>query len=465
MTSTYTCDGVGASPDLSWSNIPTGTKEFALLMSTVPASGPTKYNWVLYGIPATVTSLTKDTFGLGTLGVGDDGAYVGYQSPCSQGAGARTYTFTLYALSATPIVSTSPTTGSALLNAISNITLNSASLNMTYNAPGSSGNGQSVSCSMIRDSTKASKSGTASVACDGTYAYVSSNGLTSDGMMAGITATNLQVPIPQNFYGGNGWKIPLNPVLAANTTSAVDGPVGVAINGVPIFNPCKQGGCQNGDTKALGELDICNGHAGRADDYHYHAAPVCLMALQPSNYWDTHPLGWALDGYAIFGFNDAAGTVAVRDGLCGGNTLSNTNAPAGYSYHVTNTSPYVLSCLRGVPSPDFSGQASKYSPIRVPPVNPLPADTNMSLGVNSQGFFVLSFSTNTTFNTTPNNSSSYSTVNLPGSYQVLYRQINGAALGVVLALAENKGKTACWEFQFLNSSTNSASQPSMNFCK
>jgi len=34
-----------------------------------------------------------------------------------------------------------------------------------------------------------------------------------------------------------------------------------------------------------------------------------------------------------------------------------------------------------------------------------------------------------------------------------------------LALAENKGKTACWEFQFLNSSTNSASQPSMNFCK
>jgi hypothetical protein len=31
----------------------------------------------------------------------------------------------------------------------------------------------------------------------------------------------------------------------------VDGPIGVAINGVPIFNPCKQGGCQNGDTKVL----------------------------------------------------------------------------------------------------------------------------------------------------------------------------------------------------------------------
>ena len=83
----------------------------------------------------------------------------------------------------------------------------------------------------------------------------------------------------------------------------MDGPIGVAVNGVPIFNPCKQGGCNNtpggNDTKVLGELDLCNGHAGRADDYHYHAAPVCMMSDQPTAYWDSHPLGWALDGYEI----------------------------------------------------------------------------------------------------------------------------------------------------------------------
>jgi hypothetical protein len=183
-------------------------------------------------------------------------------------------------------------------------------------------------------------------------------------MMDGITATNLQVPIQQNFLGANGWKIPLTPAIATTPTQVLDGPVGVAINGVPIFNPCKQGGCappSGGDTKLLGELDSCNGHAGRADDYHYHAAPTCLMAGQAANYWDTHPLGWALDGFAIFGYNDPNGLVASRDGICGGNTTPNSNAPAGYAYHVTNASPYVLSCLRGTPSPDLAGQGAKRS--------------------------------------------------------------------------------------------------------
>ena len=188
-------------------------------------------------------------------------------------------------------------------------------------------------------------------------------------MMDGITATNQQVPIPQNFTGANAWRIPLVPKVAVTKTSAVDGPIGIAVNGVPIFNPCKQGGCSGrggGDTKALGELDLCNGHAGRADDYHYHAAPVCMMADQGPAYWDTHPLGWALDGYGIFGYRNPDGTPATRDGVCGGNALAHLNAPAGYAYHVTDVSPYVLSCFHGEPSPDLAGQGAKYSPIRPP---------------------------------------------------------------------------------------------------
>ena len=178
----------------------------------------------------------------------------------------------------------------------------------------------------------------------------------------------------------------------------MDGPIGVAINGVPIFNPCKQGGCQNGDTKVLGELDVCNGHAGRADDhhyhyhYHYHAAPLCLMAGKPANYWDTHPVGWALDGFAIFGYNDANGTTAVRDGLWGGNPGTVPNAPAGYSHHVTDAAPYVLSCFRGTPSPDLVGQ------------------------------------------------------------------------GALLALPQNSGKLACWNFQF-TSGAGAATQPAVAYCR
>jgi hypothetical protein len=244
--------------------------------------------------------------------------------------------------------------------------------------------------------------------------------------------------------------------------SAVDGPIGVAVNGVPIFNPCKQGGCQNGDTKVLGELDICNGHAGRADDYHYHAAPVCLMSGKPSAYWDTHPLGWALDGFAIFGYRDANGSTAVRDSICGGNTTSVPNAPAGYAYHVTDASPYVLSCFRGTPSPDLAGQGAKYTPLRKPPVTPF-AVSGMTLSTDAaDGWQVLQFDSARSFVTTGNGSDSFA--NAAGSYRVRYQRVSGTALLALLAQTVNRGKSACWAFQF-TSGSGSSTQPAQTYCR
>ena len=171
-----------------------------------------------------------------------------------------------------------------------------------------------------------------------------------------------------------------------------------------------------------------------------------------------------MDGFAIFGYNDPNGVVASRDGVCGGNTTPNSNAPAGYAYHVTNTSPYVLSCLRGTPSPDLAGQGAKYNPIRKPPVDPLPAVSAMTLATDANGYSVLQFTTSAAFNTTPDNSNNYSTVNPAGRYKILYRQMSGSALLTELAKSTNSGSTACWEFVF-QSGAGSASQPSMNFCK
>jgi len=463
MPADYTCDGTGSSLQLSWSNPPAGTQEFALLMSTLPGDGTTKWNWVLYGIPGATRSLPKDNFGTGTPGVGSDGPFVGYQPPCSQGPGAKTYTFTLYALSAAPVLSgvATPVTGTALNTAISGITLGSAMLNLTYTRAASP-TGSSTGCGYIRSSLGGSTTGSASVSCDATYAYVSSNSLATHAMMNGITATNLQVPVAQNFLGANGWKIPLNPAIAPTTVSAVDGPIGVAVNGVLIFNPCKQGGCQNGDTKALGELDLCNGHAGRADDYHYHAAPVCMMAGRPASYWDTHPVGWALDGFAIFGYNDADATVASRDGVCGGNSSNVFNAPSGYSYHVTNAAPYVLSCFRGTPSPDLLNQGSKFSPFRQPPVTPF-AVSNMTLGTDpADGYRVLQFTSAVNFTTTETGSDSYP--NTAGTYQIRYSQVTGAALLALLSTPANSGKSACWNFQFKDGNGNTT-QPTLSYCR
>lgn len=461
LPAAYTCDGTGSTLALAWSGVPSGTKEFALLMTTLPGDGTTKWNWVLYGIPGTATSLAKDSHGVGTLGVGSDGPALAYDPPCSQGPGSKNYTYTLYALSGSPVLPATPSqvTGQVLANAIASLTLDSASLSVSYSRATYS---TATQCGYVRSSVAASNVGIATVSCDSTYAYIASTGLATHAMMNGITATNLQVPTAQDFFGTNAWRIPLTPAIAATTTSVVDGPVGVAINGVPIFNPCKQGGCQNGDTKVLGELDNCNGHAGRADDYHYHAAPICLMAGQVSSYWDTHPIGWALDGFAIFGFNNADGTAAIRDGICGGNTLSVPNAPAGYSYHVTSASPYVLTCLRGTPSPDLANQASKYSPMRQPPVTPFPV-SNMTLTTDAtDGYQVLQFTSAQTFTTTETGTDSYA--NAAGTYRIRYKAVTGSALTALLAQSQNSGKTTCWNFQFINGS-GTTTQPSVNYCR
>jgi uncharacterized protein (TIGR03437 family) len=463
MAADYTCDGTGSTLPLAWSGAPSGTKEFALLMTTLPGDGTTKWNWVLYHIPATVNSLAKDSFLVGTLGVGSDGGGTVYDPPCSQGPGLKLYTYTVYALSAAPTfpVPAAQVTGQTVTDAIASLTLSSASLTLGFSR--TTNTGSSTACGYIGASLRASKSGAATVACDGTYGYISSLGITTQPTMNGITSTNLQVPTPQNFQGAYGWKIPLNPAIAPSPTSVVDGPLGVAINGVPIFNPCTQGGCvTGGDTKVLGQLDNCNGHAGRADDYHYHAAPVCMMADQPAAYWDTHPLGWALDGFAIFGYHDADGTTAARDAICGGNTKANTNAPAGYSYHVTDASPYVTSCLIGTPSPDLAGQGAKYHPFRQPPVTPF-NNTAMTLTTDpTDGYQVLQFTSAIPFTTTETGTDSYT--NKPGTYKIRYAEVTGTALAALLALKQNAGSTACWNFQFVDSSGNTT-QPSVSYCK
>ena len=450
----YTCDGTSSSPALAWANAPVGTKEFALLMTTAPGPGTLKYNWVLSSIPAGITSLSRNTSGVGTAGVGSDGPAASYQAPCSQGPGLKTYTFTLYALSASPnlTVAAKAVTGEALSSAMASITLASTALNLGYSRSSSTA---STNCGFVGDSLKVSTTGVASATCDSSYAYVASNGLATHTMMNGITATNLQVPVATNFFGANAWKIPLAPAIAATTTTAVDGPIGVAINGVPIFNPCKQGGCQNGDTKVLGELDVCNGHAGRGDDYHYHAAPTCLMAGQAASYWNTHPVAWALDGFAIFGYNNADGTLASRDSVCGGNTSAVSNAPAGYSYHVTDASPYVLSCLRGTPSTAPVGV-----PMRQPPVTPFPV-SSMTLATDAtDGYQVLQFTSAQSFTTTETGSDSYA--NPPGVYKIRYKSVTGTELATLLAA--NTSKTACWRFQF-TSGAGATTQPTLSYCR
>ena len=98
----YTCDGENTSPPLSWSGAPNETKSYAIILEDPDAPGGTFTHWVLYDLPAIVTSLPEGAGEKGDSkegpkrGVNDFGR-VGYGGPCPPG-GTHRYIFRLYSL-------------------------------------------------------------------------------------------------------------------------------------------------------------------------------------------------------------------------------------------------------------------------------------------------------------------------------------------------------------------------------
>lgn len=170
---------------------------------------------------------------------------------------------------------------------------------------------------------------------DRDFLFVESNGIPDHPMMTGITAWQQQVPLPQAYTGNNAWRIPLNPVPTKNPMSTKEhffrGAIALAVNGVPIFNPIKNDG--KTDTLLAGELDQWGGHCGRADDYHYHIAPVHLEKIVGAG----NPVAVALDGCPIYGYNDPNGNPPTNL-----DWLNGHKGPDGqYHYHATKTFPYL----------------------------------------------------------------------------------------------------------------------------
>jgi hypothetical protein len=94
------------------------------------------------------------------------------------------------------------------------------------------------------------------------------------------------------------------------------------------------------DAFLAGELDQWGGHAGKADDYHYHIAPLHLQELLDASM----PIAYALDGFAIFGETEPDGSaVRALDEYNG-----HFDADGSYHYHGTKTYPYINGGLRGV---------------------------------------------------------------------------------------------------------------------
>ncbi len=92
----FTCDGENISPQLEWSDIPDGTKSFAILFQSWGGMGGSRKHWIMHDIPSNVGEIPQNGPISGVVVLNDFG-WKGYTGPCPS-KGEQEYYFTVYAL-------------------------------------------------------------------------------------------------------------------------------------------------------------------------------------------------------------------------------------------------------------------------------------------------------------------------------------------------------------------------------
>ena len=217
------------------------------------------------------------------------------------------------------------------------------------------------------------------VACTTNEVVVTTNNMTSFPFVKmtphSLAAQNLTI------------KFPRSPKVAATSTNVVNmlGTAGVTVSGLLIY-PITEGAIPVesafGDPYYNKMLDTCGGHTGPASEYHYHV----LMTIAICNLKNTAVLGYAIDGFPIYGPTGCLDVkctkkAAVKSGYVQiGNPQKNVwNAykysatpsstvldecngrvqPDGtYGYHATLSFPYIFGCFKGTPTTQTGGAAA-----------------------------------------------------------------------------------------------------------
>ncbi len=99
----YTCNGENISPPLSWNKTENTFKSWALILEDPDAPRGIFTHWVIYNIPANITSLpeavpTTEKIQNGALQGKNDAMKLGYTGPCPPPGPVHHYNFNLYAL-------------------------------------------------------------------------------------------------------------------------------------------------------------------------------------------------------------------------------------------------------------------------------------------------------------------------------------------------------------------------------
>jgi Raf kinase inhibitor-like YbhB/YbcL family protein len=98
----YTCEGPDVSPPLRWSDVPPGTKSFALIVDDPDAPVGDWVHWVIYNLPGETRELSegvaKTDSAAGGIQGRNDFKKIGYGGPCPPPGNPHRYFFRLSAL-------------------------------------------------------------------------------------------------------------------------------------------------------------------------------------------------------------------------------------------------------------------------------------------------------------------------------------------------------------------------------
>jgi len=133
------------------------------------------------------------------------------------------------------------------------------------------------------------------------------------------------------------YRIPLNPQEASTKSATPLGPIGISVNGVPIYN--QYAGPDQPLTREIDSFDQYNGHPQNFGEYHYHIEPLYITATRGRDAL----IGFLLDGFPVYGPEEDGRTVTNADlDEYHGHFGPTPDYPNGiYHYHITDQDPYI----------------------------------------------------------------------------------------------------------------------------
>jgi len=124
--------------------------------------------------------------------------------------------------------------------------------------------------------------------------------------------------------------IPAKPATATTHEATSLGPIGMALNGVAIFNNQEMGGVSI-DAGIISSFDKAGAHPAQSANYHYHVTGAYTTTD------DFNLVGFLRDGFPLYGRKDKDGTYPTGLDTYNGHFAVTTEFPNGvYHYHTEN---------------------------------------------------------------------------------------------------------------------------------